>query len=123
VQPPDTIELVADPRLASSSWMNLAGGVISASVQTGRSFPVQIERRDEVGQVDIRRPERVDGAAVAPVRLGLETGAHAAVGEQVRHSLAALDQCGDDVLAEIVRRIRICRVLAQHSISSFVLKT
>jgi len=44
--------------------MNLAGGVISASVQIGQSFLVQIERRDEVGQVDIRLPERVDGADV-----------------------------------------------------------
>ena len=52
--------------------MNFAGGVISASVQIGEPFLVQIERPDEVGQVDIRLAERVDGADVAPVRLGVE---------------------------------------------------
>ena len=65
------------------------------AISPDRPFTViQIERRDEIRQVDVGFPERVDGAGVAPVGLGLRPAADAAVGERCATALPWLTIAG-----------------------------
>ena len=70
---------------------------------------VEIEVGDDVGQVDVGRPIGVDRADVAPVDVRLLAGDDAGLREMVRDRFAVGDEVGNDVLAEIVRRIGIGR--------------
>ena len=68
---------------------------------------VEVEVGDDVGKVDIGGPIGVDGPDVAPIGLGLLGRRHARLREVMGDRLPVLDEVGDDVLAEIVARIRI----------------
>ncbi|PAV92443.1 hypothetical protein WR25_20465 [Diploscapter pachys] len=74
---------------------------------------VDVELRDDIGEVDIGLPIGVDRADVAPIGGGLLAGAHAACREAVRLRLAVLDEVRNDVLAEIARGARRVGVAAQ----------
>ena len=89
--------------------MDIAGLIISlVSGAVGG-----IERGNEVGQVDVGLPVGVDRADVAPVGLRLGTGANAGALEAVRDRAAVAHHVGDDVLAEVVARVRIGGVALQ----------
>ena len=75
---------------------------------------VEVEIGNDVGQVDVGGPIGVDGSDVAPVGLGLLARCHAGLREVMRHRFAVLDEVGDDVLAEIMARIRIRRVALEN---------
>src|SRR6202012_2361319 len=84
------------------------------SVSPDRPLPiVKIELRQDVSEIDIGRPIGVDRSDIAPVGALIITRAHAGTAELVRHGTAVLDDVGDDVLAEIMVRIRIGGVAPQ----------
>ena len=70
---------------------------------------VEVEGRQELGEVDVGLPERVDRADVAPVRLGLEAVHDARLVEAVRVRRAARDDLRDEIVAEIMAGVRYRR--------------
>ncbi len=68
---------------------------------------VEVEVGNDVGQVDIGGPIGVDRSDIAPIGLGFLARRHAGLREVMRHRFAVLDEVGNDVLAEIMARIRI----------------
>ena len=82
----------------------------------GRDRPapvVHVQHRIGGGQVDVRIPIRIDGAHIAPVRLGAFAVAHAAELERMRRRLAQFDRARNDVLAEVVAGRRIGQIAFQ----------
>ena len=88
MQPPETIVLIADAAAALEIVDELGR---RGELDIGPDRPalvVEIERRDDVGEVDVGLPVGVDRADVAPVGFLLGAGAHARGGEAVGHRLA-----------------------------------
>ena len=113
MQPPETSDEIATPRRPSTSWTNLAGGRDLAVGPDRPGAIVEVELGDDVGQVDVGLPIGVDRPDVAPIDLRLFGVDDAGVREVMRDRFAVGDEIGDDVLAEVVRRIRIGGVAAQ----------
>lgn len=74
---------------------------------------VEVELGHHVGEIDVGAPIGVDGAGIAPVGARIVAGADAGIVELMRDRAAVLDDIGDDVLAEIVRRVRVGGIAAQ----------
>ena len=95
--------------------MHEFGGGDDLGIGPDRPFVVvEVQFRHEIGQVDIGLPEGIDGADVAPVRLGFQPRLDAGFGKAMRHRLAVLDDVGDQVIAEIMAGIGVFGILDQQ---------
>ncbi len=94
--------------------MNEFRGRHDFAVRPDRPIPVvQIERGDEIREVDIGLPIRVDRPGIAPIGFARRVRTHARIFEAVRDGLAVAHDVRDDFLTEIVLRACIRGVTAQ----------
>ena len=114
MQPPETSELTA---CAAPAVLVVHELRRRRDLAVGPDRPVavvEVERRHDVGQVDVRLPVGVDRADVAPVGLApRRRSARRIAVKRCATALPCFDQVRDDVLAEIVARVRVGGVAAQ----------
>ncbi len=70
---------------------------------------VKIELGQDIGEVDIGRPIGIQRSHVPPIAARILVRSDAGAAELMRHRPAVFDNIRDDVLAEIMARIRIIR--------------
>ena len=80
----------------------LGRGQLALAGPDGPFGVVDVELGRDRGEVEVGFPEGVDGAHVAPVRLGIGGGRHARHGKRVGHGAALTHHAGDHVFAEVV---------------------
>src|ERR1700720_3126343 len=74
---------------------------------------VEVKFRQDVGKINIGRPIRIQRSHVPPVAALVIMRPNARAAETMSYGAPMLDNVGDDILAEVMTRIRIFRVTSK----------